>query len=59
VDRRANKIEIRKAVERLLKVTVDDVHVINIKGKKKRTGRIIGKRGIGKSGCNACPRKHY
>ncbi|ABC76182.1 50S ribosomal protein L23 [Syntrophus aciditrophicus] len=44
VDRRANKIEIRKAVERLLKVTVDDVHVINIKGKKKRTGRIIGKR---------------
>jgi large subunit ribosomal protein L23 len=44
VDQRANKIEIRKAAEKLLKVVVDDVHVINIKGKKKRVGRIIGKR---------------
>jgi len=40
----ANKIEIRKAVEKLLKVGVVGVHVINIKGKKKRVGRIIGKR---------------
>ncbi len=44
VDRRANKIEIHQAVEKLLKVSVDSVHVINIKGKKKRVGRIIGKR---------------
>lgn len=44
VDRKANKIEIRKAAEKLLKVVVDDVHVINIKGKKKRMGRILGKR---------------
>lgn len=44
VDRNANKIEIRKAVERLLKVGVVDVHVINIKGKKKRVGRVMGKR---------------
>jgi len=44
VDQRANKIEIRKAVEKLLKVVVDDVHVLNIKGKKKRVGRVIGKR---------------
>ncbi|OPY05100.1 MAG: 50S ribosomal protein L23 [Syntrophus sp. PtaB.Bin001] len=44
VDKNANKIEIRKAVEKLLKVAVDDVHIINIKGKKKRVGRNIGKR---------------
>ncbi|SEL99958.1 LSU ribosomal protein L23P [Syntrophus gentianae] len=44
VDSRANKIEIRKAAEKLLKVVVDDVHVINIKGKKKRMGRTMGKR---------------
>jgi len=31
-------------VEKLLKVGVVGVHVINIKGKKKRVGRIIGKR---------------
>jgi len=44
VDQRANKIEIRKAAEKLLKVVVDDVHVINIKGKKKRVGRTMGRR---------------
>jgi large subunit ribosomal protein L23 len=44
VDRKANKIEIRKSVEKLLKVAVDDVHIINIKGKKKRVGRNIGRR---------------
>jgi large subunit ribosomal protein L23 len=44
VDQRANKIEIRKAAEKLLKVVVDDVHVINIKGKKKRVGRTTGRR---------------
>jgi len=44
VDRKANKIEIRKAAEKLLKVVVDDVHVVNIKGKKKRMGRMMGKR---------------
>jgi len=27
-----------------LKVVVDDVHVINIKGKKKRVGRTMGRR---------------
>jgi large subunit ribosomal protein L23 len=44
VSKDANKIEIRKAVEKLLKVNVDEVHVINIKGKKKRVGRVVGKR---------------
>lgn len=36
VDPGANKIEIRKAVEDLYKVDVDNVNVMNIKGKKKR-----------------------
>jgi len=44
VDQRANKIEIRKAAEKLLKVVVDDVHVIKNKGKKKRVGRTMGRR---------------
>ena len=36
IDKRANKIEIKKAVEDIYKVKVDDVHVINVTGKKKR-----------------------
>lgn len=44
VDRRANKIEIARAVETLFKVKVLDVHTMNFEGKKKRIGRIIGQR---------------
>jgi large subunit ribosomal protein L23 len=44
VDRRANKIEIGKAVEKLFKVRVLDVHVMNIHGKKKRVGKIMGEK---------------
>ncbi|KQC10708.1 MAG: 50S ribosomal protein L23 [Smithella sp. SDB] len=44
VDRRANKIEIGKAVEKLFKVTVADVRVINVLGKKKRVGRTVGQK---------------
>ena len=36
VDRNANKIEIKKAVEHLYNVKVDSVHIMNMKGKKKR-----------------------
>lgn len=39
VDRRANKLEIKKAVERLFKVTVLDVATVTVRGKKKRVGR--------------------
>ena len=42
--RSANKIEIRKAIEKLFKVKVIDVHVQNMEGKKKRLGRYAGKR---------------
>ncbi len=44
VVRSANKIEIRKAVEKLFKVKVLDVRVSNMEGKKKRLGRFAGKR---------------
>lgn len=44
VARDANKIEIKKAVEEILKVKVDRVTTINYKGKKKRLGRFEGKR---------------
>jgi large subunit ribosomal protein L23 len=42
VDRRANKIEIGNAVEKVFKVKVVDVHVMNVPGKKKRVGKILG-----------------
>jgi large subunit ribosomal protein L23 len=44
VDKRANKIEIRKAVESLFKVRVLSVTTRIIKGKIKRMGRTQGKR---------------
>lgn len=36
VDKGANKISIKKAVEDIYQVKVDNVHIINLKGKKKR-----------------------
>ena len=39
---KANKIEIRKAVEELFKVKVLAVNTIQMKGKKKRLGRTEG-----------------
>jgi len=44
VDRAANKIEIRKAVERLFGVKVTSVRVANRQGKWKRMGRFLGQR---------------
>ncbi len=44
VARDANKIEIAKAVERLFKVKVLAVRVINMEGKKRRLGKHSGKR---------------
>lgn len=44
VDRRANKIEIKQAIEKLFKVTVLRVNTIRNKGKIKRMGRHSGKR---------------
>jgi len=40
----ANKLEIKHAVESLFDVKVASVTTTNVKGKVKRTGRIMGKR---------------
>jgi large subunit ribosomal protein L23 len=44
VDRNANKIEIKQAVESLFKVDVVNVRTVNVAGKVKRFGRTYGKR---------------
>jgi large subunit ribosomal protein L23 len=44
VARTANKIEVRDAVERLFKVRVRAVRVMNYLGKKRRMGRFSGRR---------------
>jgi large subunit ribosomal protein L23 len=44
VDSRANKIEIRHAVEAQFKVKVADVRVANFRGKTRRQGRYTGRR---------------
>ena len=41
---KANKIEIRKAIEELFKVKVLGVNTIRLRGKKKRMGRTEGVR---------------
>ena len=42
VNRNANKIQIKNAVEEIFGVTVDRVNTINVKGKLKRQGRSQG-----------------
>ena len=44
VDRRANRVEIRRAIEKIFNVRVADVRTMQIKGKFKQRGRILGKR---------------
>ena len=44
VDRRANRIEIKRAVENIFNVNVAGVRTIQVKGKVKRRGRILGRR---------------
>jgi large subunit ribosomal protein L23 len=40
----ANRVQIKQAVEALLKVKVEKVNVLNIRGKVKRLGRFSGRR---------------
>lgn len=44
VDVKANKIQVKAAVEELFKVKVAAVRVFNVRGKVKRLGRNVGKR---------------
>lgn len=40
----ANRVQIKQAVEALLKVKVEKVNVLNVPGKVKRLGRFSGRR---------------
>jgi len=40
----ANKLEVKKAVEQLFEVKVDDVRLVNVKGKTRRTKTGLGRR---------------
>jgi large subunit ribosomal protein L23 len=40
----ANRVQIKQAIEALLKVKVERVNVMTVKGKIKRLGRFAGKR---------------
>ena len=43
VDPRANKTEIKKAVEKVFNVKVDNVNTVIQKPRKRRVGRYVGK----------------
>jgi len=44
VDRRANKILVRNAIENIFKVKVVSVRMMNVKGKERRVGRNVGRK---------------
>ena len=44
VDPRANRIDIKRAIETIFNVSVADVRTCHVKGKVKRRGMILGKR---------------
>ena len=44
VDKAANKIEIKQAIENLFKVKVAAVRTVTVAGKVKRSGKTFGKR---------------
>ncbi len=44
VDCRANKIDVKRAVEAQFKVKVADVRMARVQGKERRQGRFVGRR---------------
>jgi len=44
VDKKANRVEIKKAVETVFSVQVKAVRTMQVKGKVKRRGRVLGRR---------------
>ncbi len=44
VAKSANRVQVRKAIESVFDVKVASVRTLNVKGKTKRRGRIMGKR---------------
>jgi len=43
VDKNANKVEIKKAVEQIFNVKVDTVRTTKVRGKQKRVGKYLGR----------------
>ena len=43
VDPKANKVQIKQAVEKIFNVKVESVNTINVKPRKKRVGKYVGK----------------
>lgn len=44
VDIKANKVQIKQAIEKIFNVKVESVNIINVEPKKKRFGRYFGRR---------------
>jgi len=44
VGRKANRVEIKRAIEKIFNVNVATVRTMQVKGKTKQRGRIVGKR---------------
>lgn len=44
VDKRANRVEITRAIEKIFSVKVAKTRTVHVTGKIKRRGRILGKR---------------
>jgi large subunit ribosomal protein L23 len=44
INPKANRIEVKQAVEKIFKVSVTSVRIINVHGKLKRVGKVLGKR---------------
>ncbi len=44
VDKKANKTEIKNAIEKIFDVKVERVNTMNMLGKEKRMGRYVGRR---------------
>ena len=43
VDKNANKVEIKEAVEQIFNVEVDTVRTTKVRGKQKRVGKYLGR----------------
>jgi large subunit ribosomal protein L23 len=43
VDKKANKVEIANAIEKIFNVTVEKVYTLKVRGKNRRMGRYVGK----------------
>ena len=43
VNVKANKTQIKQAIEKIFNVKVESVNTVNVKPKKKRVGRYVGK----------------